>query len=51
MQTSNPGAHHAVLHAQNDTSCLEPIETIIMVQKSLFFIQKPQMRAGTHADW
>ena len=28
METSNSGANHAVLHAQNDRCGLEPIETI-----------------------
>ena len=28
METSNSGANHAVLHAQNDRWGLEPIETI-----------------------
>ena len=27
METSTSGANHAVLHEQNDRSCLEPIET------------------------
>ena len=71
----NPsGANHAVVHAQNDRSCLGPVETcysgsevavlhekatggvldpqrlVILVLKSLFCIQKPHMRAGTHRD-
>ena len=28
METSNSGANHAVLHAQNDRCFLGPIETI-----------------------
>ena len=28
METSNSGANHAVLHAQNDSWGLRPIETI-----------------------
>ena len=28
METSNSGANHAVLHAQNDRGGLGPIETI-----------------------
>ena len=28
METSNSGANHAVLHAQNDRCCLGPTETI-----------------------
>ena len=27
METSNSEANHAVLHSQNDRSCLGPIET------------------------
>ena len=27
METSNSGANHAVVHAQNDRSCPGPIET------------------------
>ena len=27
METSNSGVNHAVLHAQNDWTCLGPIET------------------------
>ena len=27
METSNSGANHAVLHAQNDRRCLVPRET------------------------
>ena len=52
MQTSISGANHAVLHAQNDRSCLGPMETCNSDPKVVFFfIQKPQMRAGTHRDW
>ena len=29
---------------------LGPIEILILIQKSLFSSQKPQMRAGTHID-
>ena len=50
IETSYSGANHAVLHAQNDLWGLEPIETCMLVQKSLFCMQKPQMRAGTHRD-
>ena len=74
METSNSGANHAVLHAQNERRCLGLIETInsghnvavlnpknigevwdlyrllILVQKSLFCIQKPQMRPGTYRN-
>ena len=74
METSDSDVKHAVVHAQNDRSCLGPIETcysgpevevlhvktigvvfdqqslVIPVQKSLFCIQKPHMRAGKNRD-
>ena len=51
IETSNSGANHAVMYAQNDRWDLVPIETCMLVQKSLFWMQKPQMRAGTNRDW
>ena len=33
METSNSDAKHAVLHPQNDRSCLGPIETFNYAQK------------------
>ena len=50
MLTWYCGANHAVLHAQNDRWGLAPIETCTLVQKSMFCMQKPQMRTGTHRD-
>ena len=49
-QTSYSGANHAVGYAQNDRRGLGPIESCILVQTSLFCLQKPQMRAGTVRD-
>ena len=50
IETSNSGANHAGLYAQNDRWGLLLIETCMLVHKSLFSIQKQQMRAGTHRD-
>ena len=50
IETGYSVANHAVLHAQNDRLGLVPIETCMLVQKSLFCMQKPQVRAGTHRD-
>ena len=48
IETSNSGANHAVVHAQNDKWGLVPIETCILVQKALFSTQKQQLRARTN---
>ena len=50
METSNSDATHAALQAQNGRGNLGPIQFAIRVQKSLFCMQKAQMRAGTHRD-
>ena len=74
MDTSESGANHAVLRAQNDgyvgdperpvfivlitMICMHkmtgevwvPNRSVILLQKSLFCMQKPQKRAGTHRD-
>ena len=50
IETSYSGANHAVLYAQNDRLGLVPIETCMLVQESLFCMQKPQKRAGTNKD-
>ena len=50
IETSNSDAYHDVLHAQNDRRGLGRIETCMLDQKSLFCLQKPQMRAGTNRD-
>ena len=38
MQTSNSGANHAVLHAQNDRSGLGPMETCNSDPKVVVFL-------------
>ena len=38
-ETGKSGANHAFLHAQNDRLCLVPIETCMLVQKSLFCVK------------
>ena len=50
IETGNSGANHAGLYAQNDRWGLVPIETCMLVHKSLICIQKPQMRAETNRD-
>ena len=40
METSNPGANYAVLHAQNDRWCLGPLEIFLFVSKSRCFACK-----------
>ena len=50
IESNNSGANHAVLYAQNDRWGLVPVETCMLVQKSLFCMQRPQMRAGTSRD-
>ena len=49
-ETSIYGANHADLHAQKDRWGLGPNRLVILLQKSLFCMQKPQKRAGTHRD-
>ena len=46
IETSNSGANHAGLYAQNDRWGLVPIETCILVHKSLFCIQKQRWGLG-----
>ena len=46
METSNSGANHAVLHAQNDRWDLEPIETINSGHKVAILHAK-----ATHEGW
>ena len=50
IETSKSGANHTGLYAQNDRWGLVHIETCMLVHKSLFCIQKPQMTAGTNRD-
>ena len=50
METSNSGANHAVLHAQNHRSSLGPIEIWNSDPKVVVCKQQLQMRAWTHTD-
>ena len=50
METSYSSANHAVFHAQNYWGGLGHLGLVILSYKSLFFLQKPQMRAGTDRD-
>ena len=50
MDISNAAGIHAVLHSQINRRSLGHIETCNSDPKSLFCMQKPQMRAGTHKD-
>ena len=50
METSNSDATHAALQAQNGRGNLGHIEICYSGPKSLFCMQKPQMKAGTHRD-
>ena len=50
IETCLSGANRAVFHTQNDRWRLGPIESCTLVQKSLFCMQKPQMKAGSHRD-
>ena len=49
-EEGNSGANHAGLHAQSNRWGLVRIETCKLVQKSLFCLKKPQIRAGTYRD-
>ena len=49
-ETCNSFANHYVFYAQNDSWGLVPIEICMLVQKSLFCMQKLQIKAGTHRD-
>ena len=49
-ETSIYGVNHADLHAQNDRWGLGPKQICNSAPKSLFCMQKPQKRAGTHRD-
>ena len=50
METSDSDTNHAVLHAKTTEEGWVPYRLVILLQKSLFCIQKPQKRAGTHRD-
>ena len=44
------GVNHDVLHAQNDSSCLGPIETGYSGPQVAVLQEKEEMRARTHGD-
>ena len=50
METSNSADNHAVLHAQTTGEVWDALRLVILSQKPLFCMQKPQMRAGTNRD-
>ena len=50
ISTCYSGPKVAVLHSKTTDEGWDPERHVILVQKSLFCIQKPQMRAGTHRD-
>ena len=50
VETINSGHIVAVVNAQTTDEGWDPWRLVILIQKSLFCMQKPQMRAGTHRD-
>ena len=51
IETCNSGAKVTVLNAKKNVSeVLDPWRFVILVLKSLFCMQKLQMRAGIHRD-
>ena len=51
IETCNSGGKVGVLNAkQNIVGVWDPERLVILVLKSLFCMQKPQMRAETHRD-
>ena len=50
METCNSGAKVAVWLQQAIGEVCDPERLVILVLKSLFCMQKPQKRAGTHRD-
>ena len=51
IETCNSGAKVAALNAKkNIGEVCDPWRVVILVLKSLFCMQKPQMMAGTHRD-
>ena len=51
IETCNSDAKHAVLHAKSTDEGWDPWRLVILMLKSLFRMQKAQMRAGTPGDW
>ena len=50
IETFNSDSKVAVLPAKTPDEGWDPSRLLILIQKSLFSLQKPQMRAGTHRD-
>ena len=50
IETCNSGAKVPVLNAKNIGEVWDSQRLVILVLKSLFCMQKPQMRARTHRD-
>ena len=51
IQTCRSGPKVAVLHAKTSSEVCDPQILVIMVLKSLFCMQKPQVRSLTHRDF
>ena len=50
IDTCYSGPEVAVFHAKTTGGVLDQQRLVILVQKSLFFMQKTHTRAGTHGD-
>ena len=50
METSNSYPKVAVLHAKTTDEGWDPERLAILVLKSLFCMQKPETKAGSHRD-
>ena len=50
METCNSVPKVVVLHAKTIGVVWEPMRLVILLLKSPFLMQKPQMKAGTHRD-
>ena len=50
LETCSSGAKVAVLNAKTIGEVWDPEKLVFLVQKPLFWMQKSQMRAGTHRD-
>ena len=50
METSNSGANHAVLMHKTTGKVWDRWRLVFLALKSMFCMQKPQMRAGHHRD-
>ena len=50
IETCYSGPEVAVLNAKTTGGILDPQRLVILVLKALFYMQKLQMRAGTHRE-